>query len=57
MCIRDRFNGDRLNNLHVFANPIIENVPDKSDPNVMYFESGIHEPTEDVYKRQFRCRE
>lgn len=22
------FNGDRLNNLHVFANPIIKNVPD-----------------------------
>lgn len=24
--------GDRLNNLHVFANPIIENVPDRNDP-------------------------
>ena len=47
------FNGDRLNNLHVFANPIIENVPDKSDPNVMYFESGIHEPT-DVAGKCFR---
>ena len=47
------FNGDRLNNLHVFANPIIENVPDKNDPNVMYFESGIHEPT-DVAGKCFR---
>lgn len=42
--------GDRLNNLHVFANPIIENVPDRNDPNVMYFESGIHEPTDSVGK-------
>ena len=40
------FNGDRLNNLHVFANPIIKDIPDKNDPNVMYFESGIHEPTD-----------
>ena len=47
------FNGDRLNNLHVFANPIIKNVPDKNDPNVMYFESGIHEPT-DVAGKCFR---
>ena len=46
------FNGDRLNNLHVFANPIID-VPDKNDPNVMYFESGIHEPT-DVADKCFR---
>ena len=44
------FNGDRLSNLHVFANPIIENVPDKNDPNVMYFESGIHEPTDTTGK-------
>jgi hypothetical protein len=34
----------------VFANPIIENVPDKNDPNVMYFESGIHEPTDTTGK-------
>ena len=44
------FNGDRLNNLHVFANPIIKNVPDKNDPNVMYFEAGIHEPTDTAGK-------
>lgn len=37
----------------MFANPIIENVPDKNDPNVMYFESGIHEPT-DVAGKCFR---
>lgn len=39
-------NGDRLNNLHVFANPVIKDVPDKNAPNVMYFESGIHEATD-----------
>lgn len=44
------FNGDRLNNLHLFANPIIKDVPDKNAPNVMYFESGIHEPTDAVTK-------
>ena len=44
------FNGDRLNNLHVFANPIIKNVPDKNDPNVIYFEAGIHEPTDTAGK-------
>lgn len=42
------FNGDRLNNLHVFANPIIENIPDRNAPGVMYFESGIHEATDKV---------
>lgn len=47
------FNGDRLNNLHLFANPIIHHVPDKNDPNVMYFESGIHEPT-DAASKGFR---
>jgi len=36
--------------LHVFANPIIKNVPDKNDPNVMYFEAGIHEPTDTAGK-------
>lgn len=47
------FNGDRLNNLHVFANPIITEVPDKNDPNVMYFETGMHEPT-DADGKNFR---
>jgi hypothetical protein len=40
------FNGDRLNNLHLFANPIISEVPDKNLPNVMYFKAGIHEPAD-----------
>lgn len=40
------FNGDRLNNLHLFANPIISEVPDKNLPNVIYFEAGIHEPAD-----------
>ena len=46
------FNGDRLKNLHVFANPIIKSVPDKNAPDVMYFESGIHEAT-DTEKKCF----
>lgn len=44
------FNGDRLNNLHVFANPISKDIPDKNAPNVMYFESGIHEATDEAEK-------
>ena len=46
------FNGDRLNNLHLFANPIISEVPDKNLPNVMYFKAGIHEPA-DQYTKSF----
>ncbi|MCI1647220.1 MAG: glycosyl hydrolase family 28 protein [Bacteroides sp.] len=38
------FNGDKLHNLHVFANAIETNVPDKKAPGIMYFEAGYHEP-------------
>lgn len=37
-------NGDRLHNLHVFANPIEVSVPDPEDPNVIYFGPGFHRP-------------
>lgn len=37
------FDGDRLHNLHLFANPIERMIPDKTDPNVIYFGPGIHE--------------
>lgn len=36
--------GDKLHNLHVFANPILKNKPDAKDPNVIYFGPGIHQP-------------
>lgn len=35
-------NGDIFHNLHLFANPIMENVPDKNDPDVIFFGPGIH---------------
>ena len=35
-------NGDIFHNLHLFANPLIENLPDKNDPNVIFFGPGIH---------------
>ncbi|MBD0382951.1 hypothetical protein ICC18_22840 [Paenibacillus sp. WST5] len=35
-------NGDRFHNLHIFANPLEENVPDPTDPNVIYFGPGMH---------------
>lgn len=36
-------NGNIFNNLHLFANPLIENIPDKNDPDVIFFGPGIHE--------------
>ena len=36
-------NGDIFHNLHLFANPILDNIPDKNDPDVIWFGSGIHE--------------
>jgi hypothetical protein len=36
-------NGDIFRNLHLFANPLDDNVPAPNDPNVIYFGPGIHE--------------
>lgn len=36
-------NGDIFHNLHLFANPLIENIPDKNDPDVIFFGPGVHE--------------
>ncbi|MFA6838608.1 MAG: glycosyl hydrolase family 28 protein [Dysgonamonadaceae bacterium] len=36
-------NGKWVSALHLFANPIEENVPDPNDPNVIYFGPGIHQ--------------
>lgn len=44
------FNGDRLHNLHLFANVIRTDIPDKNAPGVMYFEAGYHEPTDSIAK-------
>jgi hypothetical protein len=38
------FNGDKLHNLHVFANGVEEKRPDPNDPNVIYFGPGVHTP-------------
>lgn len=37
-------NGDRLHNLHIFTNAIEKNKPDSTDPNVIYFGPGVHQP-------------
>lgn len=37
-------NGDKLHNLHLFANPILKEKPNPDDPNVIYFGPGIHQP-------------
>jgi Endopolygalacturonase len=39
-------NGDRLHNLHLFANPLEKEVPAADDPDVMYFAAGYHKPNE-----------
>jgi hypothetical protein len=38
------FDGDKLHNLHVFANPIETFRHDPKDPNVVYFGPGVHMP-------------
>ncbi len=37
-------NGDRVHNLHIFANHIETEQPDPDDENVIYFGEGIHKP-------------
>lgn len=37
-------NGDKLHNLHIFANPILKDKPGPNDPDVIYFGPGIHQP-------------
>lgn len=37
-------NGDRLHNLHVFANACEEEAYTENDPNVIYFGAGLHKP-------------
>jgi hypothetical protein len=36
-------NGDIFHNLHLFANPTETFKPNQSDPNLIYFASGIHQ--------------
>lgn len=38
------FNGDRLHNLHLFANPLETETYTKEEKGVMYFGPGIHRP-------------
>lgn len=40
------FDGDRLHNLHLFANAIEENRPSPQDEDVMWFGPGVHTPPE-----------
>jgi len=37
-------NGEIFGNLHIFAGPIEEFIPDPNDPNVIFFGPGIHRP-------------
>lgn len=37
-------NGDIFHNLHLFANPLETDVPDKNDSDVLYYGPGLHTP-------------
>lgn len=37
-------NGDKLKNLHIFANPPETEIPSPDDPDVIYFGEGMHRP-------------
>lgn len=47
------FNGDRLHNLHLFANPLETETYAESKEGVMYFGPGVHKP-EDTKEPLFR---
>ena len=47
------FDGDRLHNLHVFANPMEEETYTASSEHVMYFGPGVHRPA-DLPNNQIR---
>jgi len=46
------FDGDKLHNLHLFANALETYKPNPNDPDVIYFGPGVHSPPDapgDVY--------
>lgn len=43
-------NEDIFHNLHLFANPIDEYIPDTKNPNLIYFAPGIHEIANGEYR-------
>ena len=47
------FNGDRLHNLHLFANPVQEEIYTASKEGIMYFGPGTHKP-QDLPNNQIR---
>jgi len=44
------FNGDRLHNLHLFANPLETETYTEAKEGVMYFGAGVHTPTDSLKK-------
>ncbi|MBE8718570.1 glycosyl hydrolase family 28 protein [Cellvibrio polysaccharolyticus] len=42
------FDGDRLHNLHLFANPLQTDIPNEADPDVIWFGPGVHTPPQDT---------
>jgi len=52
-CLSIEFNGDRLHNLHLFANPLEVETYSQEENGVMYFGPGIHRP-KDLPNNQIR---
>ncbi|HVV05914.1 MAG TPA: glycosyl hydrolase family 28 protein [Puia sp.] len=46
------FNGDKLHNLHIFANALEKDKPRPGDTGVIYFGPGLHLPA-DTVKKEF----
>lgn len=49
------FDGDRIHNLHLFANPVETETYSESNDSVMYFGPGVHKPA-DLPNIQLRVR-
>ena len=49
------FDGDRLHNLHLFANPVETETYTESNDSVLYFGPGVHRP-QDLPNIQLRIR-
>lgn len=43
-------NGDIFHNLHLFANPPDEFIPDPANPDLIYFGPGVHRPASEELK-------
>src|SRR5690606_18899728 len=48
-------NDDILHNLHLFANPLMTDIPDKNNRDVIYFGPGIHTFEDNKFEVPSNC--